>query len=147
MRKLEVALFGVVRSFGEENRLRNISIVVWIYVAIVLGTIAALGILTAVAPQAATPAAWIHAAIVAVLAVVLPLRARAARGGSIGALRAVGIIASVLFLVNVIEGLIPGLFPLWMRVQMAGVALTMAAVILLIVREGVARVERRRATS
>ena len=56
--------------------------IVWTYVAIALGTIAALAVLSAVAPYEATQAAWVHAVIVAVLAVVLPLRLRAARAGS-----------------------------------------------------------------
>ena len=73
--------------------------------------------------------------IVAVFAVVLPLRLRAAPSGRRGALRAVGIISAVLFLVNVIEVLIPGLFPLWMRAVMVGMAVVMAAVMLLVVRE------------
>jgi hypothetical protein len=73
--------------------------------------------------------------IVAVFAVVLPLRLRAARAGRPGALRAVGIIAAVLLGVNVIEAMIPGLFPLWMRAEMIGIAVVMAAVILLGVGE------------
>lgn len=62
-----------------QNRLRAISTAVGIYVAIVTGTIAALGILSATAPHLATQDAWVHAVIVAVFAVVLPLRLRAAR--------------------------------------------------------------------
>jgi hypothetical protein len=73
--------------------------------------------------------------IVAVFAVVLPLRLRAARAGSPGALRAVGIIAAVLLLVNVIEAMIPGLFPLWMRAEMIGIAVVMLAVTLLVIGE------------
>jgi hypothetical protein len=116
------------------DRLRPISIVIGIYVAIVLGTIAALGVLSATAPHLATPDAWVHAVIVAVFAVVLPLRLGAARAGSTDALRSVGIIAAVLFLVNVVEMLIPGLFPMWMRAEMMGIAVVMAAAILLVVR-------------
>lgn len=48
----------------------------------------------------------------------------------------------VLFLVNVIEAIIPGLFPVWMRAEMIGIAAVIAAVILLVIREGIA--ERRR---
>src|SRR5580693_6302406 len=99
-----------ITTLAAQHRLRAIAIVVGVYVAIVLGTVAALGILSATAPHLATRDAWVHAVIV----VVLPLRLRAARAGSPGALRAVGIISAVLFLVNVIEVLIPGLFPLWM---------------------------------
>ena len=111
------------------------AIAVGVYVAIVLGTVAALGILSATAPHLATRDAWVHAVIVAVFAVVLPLRLRAARAGSPGALRAVGIIAAVLFLVNVIEAMIPGLFPLWMRAEMIGIAVVMLAVTLLVIGE------------
>jgi hypothetical protein len=108
------------------------------YVVIVLGTVVALGILSATAPRLAGPDAWVHAMIVAVFAVILPLRVRAARAGSLGALRAVGLISAVLFLVNVIEAVIPGLFPTWMRVEMVGIAVLMAGLILLLVRERLA---------
>jgi len=115
--------------------LTAIRAVVWTYVAIALGTIAVLALLSAVAPHQATQEAWVHAVIVAVFAVVLPLRLRAARAGSVGELRAVGLIAAVLFLVNVVEAMLPGLFPLWMRVQMIGVAVLVLVVVLLVVRE------------
>lgn len=105
------------------------------YVVIALGTVAALGALSATAPQLAGQEAWVHAVIVAVFAVILPLRLRAARAGSVGAIRAVGIISAILFLVNVIEALIPGLFPAWMRVEMVGIAVLMVGVIMLVVRE------------
>ena len=64
-----------------------------------------------------------------------PLRLRAAQAGSSRALRAVGIIAAVLFLVNVIEAMIPGLFPFWMRAEMIAIALVTAAVVVLVVQE------------
>lgn len=128
-------MVNMVRNFGGENRLRSIVGVVWIYVAVVVGTIVALGILSAVAPRQAPTEAWVHAVIVAVFAVLLPLRARAARAGGRGALRAVGIIAAVLLVVNVVEALIPGLFPLWMRILMVVIALLMVTVVLLVVRE------------
>ena len=124
-----------ITSLGARDRLRAMAIAIGIYVAIALGTAAALGILSATAPHLATRDAWVHAVIVAVFAVVLPLRLRAARAGSPGALRAVGIIAAVLFLVNVIEAMIPGLFPLWMRAEMIGIAVVMLAVTLLVIGE------------
>ncbi|HLI36445.1 MAG TPA: hypothetical protein VKV80_03795 [Streptosporangiaceae bacterium] len=108
------------------------------YVVIALGTLAALGIMSAAAPRMATQQAWVHAVIVAVFAVVLPLRLRPARSGSLSALRAIGLISAVLVLVNVVEVLIPGLFPLWMRVVMIGIAVLMAGVILLVARERLA---------
>lgn len=45
-----------------------------------------------------------------------------------------GIIAAVLFLVNVTEALIPGFVPQWMRIEMVVVALLMAGVVLDVVR-------------
>ena len=78
-----------------------------------------------------------HAVIVAVFAVILPVRLRAARAGSVGALRAVGLISAALFLVNVVEVLIPRPFPLWLRAEMIGIAVLMVGLILLVVRERV----------
>ena len=128
------------------DRTRALAVIVSLYVAIVLGTIAALAVLSVTAPHQITDDAWGHAVIVAVFAVVLPLRLRAARSGSSGALRAVGIIAAVLLLVNVIEASIPGLFPLWMRVEMIGIAVIMATLITLVVRERQGGGQRRSAT-
>lgn len=70
--------------------------------------------------------------IVAVFAVVLPLRLRSARAGNRGGLRAVGIISAVLFLVNVVEILIPGFLPAWMRIEMIGIAGLMALSVALV---------------
>ncbi len=110
-----------------------LSALVYGYLAVAVGTVAALVILNA-APAQATPDAWIHALIVAGFAVLLPLRLRSARAGSRRGLRAVGMIGAVLFLVNVIEAAIPGLFPLWLRVVMVGIAGLMAAVVALVIR-------------
>jgi hypothetical protein len=129
--------------WNEGDRQRAMVITVGIYVAMVLGTIATLGILAATAPHLATHDAWIHAVIVAGFAVVLPLRLRAARAGSSRALRAVGVIAAVLFLVNVIEAMIPGLFPFWMRAEMIAIALVTAAVVVLVVQERAGAVNER----
>lgn len=74
-----------------------------------------------------------HAAIVAVFAVVLPLRLRGVRDGNRRALRAVGIISGVLVAVNAVEASIPGFVPGWMRVQMVLVALLMVASVGLVV--------------
>jgi hypothetical protein len=63
------------------------------------------------APRQAPREAWVHAIIVAVFALLLPARLRAAQRGSIGALRAVGLISFALFLVNVVEAAIPGFVP------------------------------------
>lgn len=124
----------VNKGRGEgRTQLRTVTGLVVLYVAIALAAIVALGILSVVEPRVATIAAWVHATIVVVFAVILPLRLRAMGRGSRRALRAVGIIAAVLLLVNVIEVLIPGLFPAWMRVEMVVIAVIMAAIIGLIV--------------
>jgi hypothetical protein len=105
------------------------------YVVVVVATVAVLATLSAVAPEQATDEAWGHALIVGVFAVLLPMRLRAAMHGSVRALRAVGFIAAALFLVNLIEALIPGLFPAWMRAEMVGIAVLMAGVILSVMQE------------
>ena len=104
------------------------------YLVVAVGTVGVLAVLSVTAPRLAPQEAWVHAVIVAVLAVLLPVRLRSARAGSVGALRAVGLIASALVLVNVVEATIPGFMPWWMKVEMLGVAALMAAVILLVVR-------------
>lgn len=114
--------------------LQAIAVLVHIYVVIVLGTLAALGIMSAAAPALATTDAWVHAVIVALFAVLLPLQLRSATSGSRGGLRALGLISAALFLVNAVEVMIPGLFPVWLRVVMVGIALLMAAMIGLVVR-------------
>jgi hypothetical protein len=106
------------------------AILVRVYLAIVVLTLAALLVLTFAAPRLATTNAWGHAIVVAVFAIVLPLRLRRAQTGRRGAIRAVGLIAAVLFLVNVVEVLIPGFVPLWMQVSMVVVALLMIGVVL-----------------
>lgn len=103
------------------------------YLGLAVATLAALAIMTAAAPQQATTEAWVHAVIVAVFAVILTLRLRAARAGSSRALRAVGIIAGVLLLANLIEAA-TSLFPAWMRIEMIIIAVLMATVLLLVVR-------------
>lgn len=122
-------------KFRSSTNLAMIGVALRIYLAVVAATIAALAVLAATNPDQATSNAWGHAVIVAFFAVLLPLRFRSARRGSVGALRAVGIIASVLALVNLIEALIPGFVPVWMRVEMFLVAALMAFVVLLVVRE------------
>jgi hypothetical protein len=119
---------------AESHRLRGLTAAIGAYVVVVIGTVAALVVLAAVAPSQATQEAWVHAVIVGVFAAVLPLRLRAARGGSGSALRAVGIISAVLTVVNAVEALIPGLFPAWMRVEMVAIAVLMAASTLLAAR-------------
>ena len=99
------------------------------YLVVVLGTLAALLALTFVKPGLATPNAWGHAIVVGAFAVVLPFRLRAAQAGRRGAIRAVGVIAAALLLVNVVEAVLPGFVPLWMKVAMMLVAVLMAGVV------------------
>lgn len=100
-----------------------------------VATVAALAILSLTSPREAPREAWGHAVIVAAFAVLLPLRFRSARRGSVAALRAVGVIAAALLLVNVIEALLPHFVPGWMRVEMFGIAVLMVLIIVLVVRE------------
>ncbi len=104
------------------------------YVVVVAATLVALVALSALGSDQATSAAWVHAIIVAGFAVLLPLRLRAARLGSRRAVTAVGVIAAVLLVVNVVEALLPGLFPSWMRVEMVAIAVLMAGTVLAVVR-------------
>ena len=114
--------------------LRGLAVVVRVYVALAVATVLALAVLALTSPGLAPQAAWIHAVIVVVLAAVLPMRLRAARRGSRPALRAVGIIAAVLLVANVVVALVPDLLPTWMRVEMIAVALLMGVAVLLVVR-------------
>lgn len=103
------------------------------YVTIALASVVALTILQVTAPRFTSTDAWVHAAIVAVFAVVLPLRLRGVRVGRRRALRAVGIISGVLVAANAVEASIPGFVPAWMRVQMVIVAAIMLASVGLVV--------------
>jgi hypothetical protein len=121
---------------------RALTAAVALYVIAAGATVGVLAVLVGVAPAAATREAWVHAVIVAVFAVVLPLRLRAARAGSSSALRAVGVICGVLVVVNAAEAAIPGAFPAWMRMEMVALALLMAACCLFVFR--IARSSSRR---
>ncbi len=96
-----------------------------LYVVIIVATVVALAVLSVTDAAAATKGAWVHGVIVMLFAVLLPLRLRSARSGSRRALRAVGLIAAVLLLVNVIDALVPGMFPGWMRVEVVLIAVLM----------------------
>ena len=100
-----------------------------VYIAATAATIVALVVLSAIGSDLATSNAWGHAIVVAAFAVLLPLRLRAAHRGSRSAVRAVGVIAAVLLVVNLVEAVIPNCLPGWMRVEMLAVAALMAAVI------------------
>ncbi|GAA1490100.1 hypothetical protein [Brachybacterium sacelli] len=112
-----------------------------LYLVIVSGTVLALVVLSLAAPPQAPAEAWIHAMIVLVLGVLLPLRLRRARQGRRTALRASGLIAAVLLLANVIEALVPGLFPAWMRLEMVMIAILMAGILVCVARAA-ARADR-----
>jgi hypothetical protein len=122
-------------SPNQARELKSITVLVRIYVAIVLATLVALVALSASVPRLATSNAWVHAVIITLFAVVLPLRLWAAREGSANALRAVGVIAAVLAAVNLAEAAIPSLFPVWMRMEMVVIAALMAVVVTLAVRK------------
>lgn len=117
------------------NNLAGIATLLRVYLWIALATIIVLVVFSLIHSQDAPANAWVHAVIVAVFAALLPMRLRSARKGSIAALRAVGLIAATLFLVNVIEALLPDFVPVWMRWEMWGIAALMLGVIALVVRE------------
>jgi hypothetical protein len=122
---------NIIGRMANSPQLASLTTTLRVYVLVVLATIAALIVMSAVSPHLATDHAWGHAVIVAMFAVLLPIRLRSARAGDRGGLRAVGIISAVLFLVNVVEILIPGFLPSWMRIEMIGVAaLTALSVVL-----------------
>lgn len=100
--------------------------VVRAYVALTAATVVALIVMSAVAPRLATADAWGHAVIVVIFVFLLPLRLRAARNGSMRALRAVTIMAVALLVVNVVEAALPHVFPGWMRIEMVVIAVLMA---------------------
>lgn len=110
------------------------AVAVRIYLAVVIATLLGLAVLSSAGSHQATSNAWGHAIVVSVFAVVLPLRLRSARTRRRSAIRAVGLIAAVLFLVNVTEALIPGFVPAWMRAQMYVVAALMLVVVLDVIR-------------
>lgn len=126
------------------SSLKPIARAVRLYVAIVAATLVALAIMTLAAPHLATDHAWGHAIIVAVFALLLPLRLRAAQAGRRSGLRAVGLISATLFVVNIVEALIPGFVPLWMRVEMLAAAALMGVIVLLVARAALARDRRDR---
>ncbi|MGQ4512050.1 hypothetical protein [Streptomyces sp. DW26H14] len=112
-----------------------VSVLIAVYASAMAATVAALAVMAAgVAPGQATREAWGHAVIVTVLAFVLVLRLRSARAGSAGAVKALGVVAAVLVVVNAVEAALPGAFPGWMRIEMAAIALLMVALLALLCR-------------
>ena len=123
---------NIIGHMANTVQLSFLTATVRVYVLVVLATIAVLIVMSGLSPHLATEHAWGHAVIVAVFAVLLPLRLRSARAGNRGGLRAVGISSAVLLLVNVIEILIPGFLPEWMRIEMIGIAALMALSVVLV---------------
>lgn len=111
-----------------------VSALVWGYAASMVATVVALAVLASTAPDQATEEAWGHALIVVVFAVLLLVRLRSARSGSTRAVRALGVIAAVLLVVNLVEAALPGVFPGWMRGEMVAIAVWMGAVLVLVRR-------------
>lgn len=122
-------LVDMVTNSDVSGRLGTVSALVVAYAAGMVGTVVALAILSGAAPGQAPQEAWGHAVIVTVLAFVLLMRLRSARAGSARALMALGVIAAVLLVANVVEASLPGAFPGWMRVEMGLIAVLMAAVL------------------
>ncbi|WP_162938534.1 hypothetical protein [Mycobacterium kyogaense] len=117
------------------NNLAGIATLLRLYLVLAVLTLVALLVLSLVDPVAAPQTAWVHAVIVAGFAALLPIRLRSASRGSVAALRAVGLIAATVFLVNVVEALWPGFVPMWMRSEMWVIAALMLGVIALVIRE------------
>jgi hypothetical protein len=129
-------MVNIIDRMVNTSSLNTSAAVVRAYVALTAATVLALLLLSFVAPDLATGHAWGHAIIVLVFAVLLPLRLRSARDGKRSGLRAVAIISGALVAVNIVEGVLPGFFPTWMRVEMFCVAVLMAANVLFVVRAG-----------
>jgi hypothetical protein len=128
------------------SALKIVAFAVRLYVVVTAATVLALAVMAVAAPHLATNHALGRAIVVAVFAVVLPLRLRAAIAGRRSGLRAVGLISATLFVVIVVEALIPGYFPTWMRVQMLGVVALMAVIVLLVTRAAIATSRGDRST-
>ncbi|MEU6441270.1 hypothetical protein [Streptomyces sp. NPDC047046] len=116
------------------RQLGAVSVLVGVYAAAMVGTVVALAVLASTAPEQATQEAWGHALIVVFFAILLLVRLRSARSGSTRAVRALGIIATAMLVVNLVEAALPGVFPEWMRVEMMAIALWMAVLLILVRR-------------
>ena len=129
---------NIIGHMVNTSTLNTSATVVRVYVALTTATLLTLVLLSLVAPDLATAHAWGHAIIVVGFAVLLALRMRAARNGNPSGLRAVGIISGTLLAVNLVEGILPGFYPTWMRVEMFCVAALMAGNVLLVARAALA---------
>lgn len=126
----------VVNTSLSSSRLNGAAALVKLYAVVIALTVVVMAVLTAANSAAATPEAWVHVIIVAMFAVVLALRMRAARRGDPRARKAVVIISAVLALANLVTAAIPGLFPSWMRIEMVAIAVLMVAVVGLVLHAG-----------
>ncbi|MFJ9683672.1 hypothetical protein ACIRP2_37445 [Streptomyces sp. NPDC101194] len=116
------------------HQLGAVSVLVGVYVAAMVGTVVALAVMASTAPEQATDEAWGHALLVMFFAILLLVRLRSARSGSTRAVRALGIIATAMLVVNLVEAALPGVFPGWMRVEMVAIALWMSVLLILVRR-------------
>jgi len=99
-----------------------------------LATLVTLGVLIwkRNAADVATTEAWTHAFIVCVFAAVLLSVVHRAATGTRGAYRRLQIVSVVLPVVSLLEAVIPGLFPTWMRIEQLLYALLLLFVALLV---------------
>jgi hypothetical protein len=86
-----------------------------------------------------TQDAWVHAAILLAFAVVLVRVAQRAASGDRRAYLRLRIIGLVVPIASIVEALIPGLFPGWMRVEQLLYGLWLLAVVALASRPAVRR--------
>ena len=98
--------------------LRRIRVLCVVYLA---ATVVTLGFLAWKNGDASlvTDEAWVHAIILLALAVVLVRVAKRAEAGSRRGYLRLRIVGLVVPLASLVEALIPGLFPTWMRIEQA----------------------------
>jgi hypothetical protein len=125
-------LVDIIGRMVNTSPLNASATVIRVYVGLTTATLLTLVLFSLVARDLATAHAWGHAIIVVVFAVLLPMSA--AREGKRSGLRAVGLISGALVAVNLVEAVLPGFLPTWMRVEMLCIAALMAVNVLLVVR-------------
>ncbi|MFF1876338.1 hypothetical protein [Leifsonia sp. NPDC058230] len=92
-------------------------VLVGVYAALSIATVAAIAVLQAVAPDLAGPAAWIRGTIVAATSILMLVFANQAVRGHRRALLRWRIVAAVMIVAIAVIVSIPGLIPLWMRLE------------------------------
>jgi hypothetical protein len=95
---------------------RAIRVLVSCYLAISLAAVVVLAVLHD-HPSAATQDAWVHGIIVAVTAVLMMTFALRTTGGNASAYRRLRIASGVMLAAIVVITVIPGDFPLWMKLE------------------------------